>query len=532
MSMERSESQRAWVEGSTLSLGIVMAVVLFAMVNYLSYRHYKRFDWTESKLYSLSEKSENVVAGLDREVEAILFLSPDSELYAAVDELLSRYAAVNPAYFKKRTIDAVKNRLEAQRLIDQHSIARANVLVIAAGEDRRVIDEYELAEYDYSGAQYGQAPTLKEFKGEQLITSAILELVEAEKPRILFTTGHGEAPLDAPGEPRALSQAKDLLGKDNFELGEWDPSAKVEVPRDADLLVVAGPTTNFFPPDLELFSRYLEDGGRMLLLLDPVLRETGWVDLGLAEWLRGYGVEARDDVVIDPGARLAFFGPESIYTDSFGDHPIVAELDQTNTRVLLTLARSVSRAEDAPERFKITELLHTTSSAWGETDLNDLENLQADEGEVQGVVSLGVAVSFKARGEEAAGEDEVAEEAPAEEAPADEEVGLFEPDEAADSEDGGEETQDSRQARLVVLGDLDFAADSQIAQAANAVLTLNTFNWLVEREQLISIEGKKPEETRLAMTSSELASVYLLVLLFLPGVSVIAGVSVYMRRRR
>ena len=79
---------------------------------------------------------------------------------------------------------------------------------------------------------------------------------------------------------------------------------------------------------------------------------------------------------------------------------------------------------------------------------------------------------------------------------------------------------------------LDFLADSQIAQAANSVLTMNTFNWLVEREQLISIEGKKPEETRLTMTSSELASVYLLVLLILPGVAVIAGISVYMRRRR
>jgi len=99
-------------------------------------------------------------------------------------------------------------------------------------------------------------------------------------------------------------------------------------------------------------------------------------------------------------------------------------------------------------------------------------------------------------------------------------------------EDAGEETQDKDEARLVVLGDLDFLADSQIGQAANAVLTVNAFNWLVAREQLISIEGKKPEETRLTMTSSELASVYLLVLIVLPGIAVIAGISVYMRRRR
>lgn len=547
MSTDRGSSRQAWIEGSTLSVGIVLAVALFGMVNYLAYRHYKRFDWTESKLYSLSEKSQKVVEGLDREVEAIIFLSPGSELYTATDELLSRYAAANPKYFKKRTIDPVKNRLEAQRLIETHSIAHSNVVVVASGDDRRVIDGYELADYDYSGTQFGQAPTLKEFKGEQLITSAILELVEAKKPRILFTTGHGEAPLDGAGDPRALNQAKDLLGKDNFELEEWDPTGKLEVPSDADLLVVAGPTTNFFPPDLELFSRYLDGGGRMLFLLDPVIRGQTLVDLGLTEWLRGYGVEVRNDVVIDPGTQLAFFGPESIYTDSFGSHPIVSELGQAGTRVLLTLARSVSKAEDAPDRFKVAELIHTTSSAWGETNLSDLENIQADEGEAQGVLSLGVAVSFKPTAaeeaatddtvEDAAAADVAAEDAAAEDkteaagdAPDDGDVDLFKPDEADGAEDGGE--QGKNESRLVVLGDLDFLADSQIGQAANDALTANTFNWLVEREQLISIEGKKPEETRLVLTSSELYSVYLLVLFVLPGIAVIAGVSVYMRRRR
>jgi hypothetical protein len=539
MAMDRSESKQALVAGSTLSLGIIMAVVLFAMANYMSSRHYKRFDWTESKLYSLSEKSENVVKGLDREVEGVIFLSPESPLFAATDELLSGYAAANPAYFKKRTVDAARNRLEAERLIERHGIERANVLVIATADDRRVIGEYDLAEYDYSGAQYGQAPTLKEFKGEQLITSAILELAEAKKPRILFTTGHGEGALDAADDPRSLSQAKDLLGKDNFELEPWDPTGRAEVPADADLVVVAGPQTNFFPPDLELFSRYLESGGRMLFLLDPVLRETSdWVDLGLAEWLRGYGVETRDNIVIDPGVQLPFYGPETIYTDIFGTHPIVSDLAQTGTRVLLALARSVGQADDAAERFAVTELLHTTSSAWGETDLDDLENLQADEGEIQGTISLGVAVSFKTRGKEdseapaeEASEVEPAEGEPVEVEPVEvEPVELFEPDET-DAEGEAPVDESRREARLVVLGDLDFAT-SQITNAANSVLLLNSFNWLVEREQLISIEGKKPQETHLTMTGSEVMSVYFWVLFMMPGLSILVGVSVYMRRRR
>ena len=90
----------------------------------------------------------------------------------------------------------------------------------------------------------------------------------------------------------------------------------------------------------------------------------------------------------------------------------------------------------------------------------------------------------------------------------------------------------SEEARLVVIGDLDLAANSQVGNAANGLFILNTFNWLAEREQLIEIEGKASESTSLAMTDSELTSVYLMVLVFMPGLAIIAGFSVFMRRRR
>ena len=84
----------------------------------------------------------------------------------------------------------------------------------------------------------------------------------------------------------------------------------------------------------------------------------------------------------------------------------------------------------------------------------------------------------------------------------------------------------------MVYGDLDFAANSQLANAANGALLLNTFNWLVQREQLISIEGRKPTETRLNLSTAELGSIQFIVMLLLPGLAIAAGISVYMRRRR
>ena len=48
--------------------------------------------------------------------------------------------------------------------------------------------------------QMGEAPKMTGFKGEQLFTSAILQLAEGRKPKILFTTGHGERSLDDQSE--------------------------------------------------------------------------------------------------------------------------------------------------------------------------------------------------------------------------------------------------------------------------------------------------------------------------------------------
>ncbi len=517
----RESFRKAGIEATTLGVGGLLVLALFGMVNYYSHRHYKRFDWTSSQVYSLSEKSLNVVAGLDREIDAVVFLDPSSPVYGQAEELLGRYEAASSS-FKKRVVDPAKNLLEARQLVERYNIERNNVILLTSGDDRRVIDETDLVEYDYSGAQLGQAPTIKEFKGEQLITSAVLELVEAEKPKILFTTGHGEGALDAPSDPRSLAQAKDLLGKDNFELEEWDSASAIEVPADTDLVVIAGPTTNFFAPELDVLSRYLEQGGRLLVLVEPVLdgSELGGGDT-LTTWLAGYGVEVGNNVVIDPTTQLPFFGPETVYTDSYGFHPIVDDLDQTRSRVLFTLARSVRKADDAPGEYEIAELVKTSSSAWGETDLTDVENLQADEGEIEGPVALGVAVSFKVAGEEEDAGDE----------PLEDETALFEPGGETETEDDDAEAP-APEARLAVFGDLDFASNSQLANAANGALVLNTFNWLVQREQLISIPGRKPEETRLAMSSSELGTVYLLVMLILPGIAVLTGVSVYLRRRR
>ncbi len=507
MSEKTDQTRRQVVAASTLGIGALLALALLAIVNYFGWKYYQRFDWTGSELYTLSEKSLNVIGALDRDIEAVVFLSPGDELFDPTVELLSRYAAASQR-FSFRTLDPDKNPAEAQSLVDQYQISQLNVVVFDAGDDRRVVESNDMADFDYSGMQFGQAPTLEAFKGEQMFTGAILELAENRKSKILFTTGHGELPLDD-ASGRGLSTAQDLLGRDNFEIQEWASLGQPSVPEGTDLVVVAGPTSGFLEPEVAVLRAYLEGGGRLLVLADPILSATGALTgTGLEGLLAEYGVSLGEDLVVDPANPLPFYGAETFFVSDYGSHPITRTLDETELPVILPLARSVSSTGD-DERFASVELLRTSTEGWGETDLVNLGAVEEGEGDLAGPVSLGVAIEVTAN-DPADLEPEVPEALAAEPA----------------AETEGTPT------RIVVFGDSDFATNGQLPNVGNAELLANAMNWLVVRENLLGISPKEPEQVRLSLTQSQLRWLNWLILGILPAASIGLGVAVYSRRRR
>jgi len=499
-------SKRQIVSGSLLGAGVILAIILFVIVNYFAWKYYARLDWTSSSMYSISEKTEGVLSQLDRDVEILVFLSPGEQLFGPVMELLSSYEQASDR-ITVRTVDPEKNLLEAQALVDKYQIAQLNVLIFDSGDDRRVVNTADLADYDYSGMQYGAGAKLIGFKGEQVFSSTLLELMESRKPKILFTSGHGEMNLDDPSA-RGLSLARDLLGRDNFELEEWGTLGVSAVAENTDLIVVAGPTSNFIEPELDLLGRYLDGGGRLLVLIDPTLApDGGLIRTGLEPLLLDFGVEVSDDIVLDPANPLPFFGPETIFVNIYGDHVITRALDQAQLPVIIPLGRSVRTAPEA-EGLEVTELMLTSVDGWGETDLVSLDQIERDETDILGPVTLAVAVEIVA---ETAGDDTEMD------------TGELLLDEDSD---------DSSALRIVVVGDSDFASNSQMQNVPNATFLANCLNWLVDREALVGIAPKTPEQVRLSLTRGELARISWLVLAGLPGLALALGVAVHLRRRR
>lgn len=501
----RSPFSRLAREGTLLSTGVVLALGLLLLVNYLGFRYHHRGDWTSTRLFSLSEQTENVLAALEKDVAVTSLLTPGSRLYEPTKELLARYSAASPR-ITVHWLDPQRNPVEAQRLSKQLDSADAAV-VFEAGGDRRVITAESLAELDFQGVELGQEPEIAAFLGEERFTSALVALSQGRKPKIVLTAGHGELALDDLSAS-GLKAFQDLIGRDNVEFQEWSSLGATAVPEGADLVVVAGPKTAFVAPELALFSTYLAGGGRFLVLLDPTFGPRGVsggiTPIGLEAWLAGYGVVVGNDVVVDPSLAYPGFGGETFFAADYQAHPMTRSLAGSNAALLLRGARSL-RVGSVAADYQATELLRTSTAAWGLTRFEGPPATGPEAGDPRGPLALALVI-------EPASHDHDSEEGAA-------------PQEEEHDPDTG--------YRLVVVGDADFVTEPLLAAGpANAILAGNLVNALVARDTLLGIPVKKPEQVRLSMTGGEQRAAILIALVGLPGLAVAAGLGVWWRRRK
>jgi ABC-type uncharacterized transport system involved in gliding motility auxiliary subunit len=471
------------VTASTTTVALILAVALTGMVNWLGARHYARADWTKSQIYSLSEKTLNVLKGVNADVKAVVFMTPSTPLFSEVKELLQRYQAKSPK-LSVEFIDPDRDPLRTRQLAQDFGVSAANTVVFSSGDRKKYVTSDQLADYDYSGMQYGQQPKMKGFKGEEQFTAAILAVVNPKQPKIYFSTGHGERELDG-GAQDGLSQFKEYLKRDNLD-AQTTTLLKGEVPTDCDLLVIAGPRAPFAEVEVNAVKAYLEKGGRVLLMLDPVLGGTARPS-GLEDLAKAYGIEFGDDLVIDPNNALPFVDLSTVFANQFRSHPVVEGM--TGMAVVLPVTRSVTTV--TATGASATQLLTTSAGGWGERDLAAIaarKAIKKDPTDTQGPVSLAVASESE-----------------------------------KDKENGW---------RMVAFGNSYFIDNGELANAGNLNLGLNAVNWLAKHEQSLGIAPRAPEQVQLLLSASQMRTVTLISLLGLPALAMALGGVVWWRRRR
>jgi ABC-type uncharacterized transport system involved in gliding motility auxiliary subunit len=256
---------------------------------------------------------------------------------------------------------------------------------------------------------------------------------------------------------------------------------------------VAGPRTPFLEPEAGALEKHLASGGRVFLLLDPVLPGPGSppTDFGLARVLDKYGIRLGNDLVVDPANALPMVGAETVLANRYGNHPIVQSVSAEGLPVILPLVRSVTKAEKPPAGIAETMLIETSPEGWGETNLKQLESgIKKEPGDTPGPVSLAVAVG-----------------------PSD------------------EKKPDPRIPRLVVMGNSRFASNGALSNGANGIFFASAVHWLAGSEKQIGIAPKTPEQASVSLTGAQVRRIGLVCILGMPGLAVLLGLWVWYKRR-
>jgi hypothetical protein len=480
-----------WIRTLNLVLQAVLFMTLIGGLNYLAGGHPWRRDLSRYRKYSLSAETLSYLRELSRPILIVVTTNGQSE-DPEVQGLLSEYVHAtegNPAgQIKVEYVDIFEDR----RKTEKYGVERPGVVLVLCGDRRRALNvDSELYRVEDK--------VRKAFTGEQAVTAAILDVSNPERKKIYFLTGHAELRPDDVDPAQGLSIVREELRQRNYDVDTVELAAARSVPADAALLVSVGPIDSFSPFEQEILRQYLGAGaGRLILFLAPNT-QPGLNDLLLDDW----GVLVDDDMVIDLGSDNLSEEGELIIR-AFAQHPITQTLLDHKEGLRIGSARSVRPLPGRPEGAGLTvvTLAATSPTAWGEVDYRNRGVQAFTPGiDIKGLPQmdppnrLGIAVAS----ERVAVRGDLPFSVP-----------------------GG---------RIVVFGTGDLISNARIANAGALEMFLGAVNWTVGRDTMLNVPARPIDRFQLSLSAGDLAHMRYALMLVLPGIAALLGISVYWARR-
>src|SRR6266699_771873 len=355
------------------------ALILFlvAMVNSFAFKHYARWDFSRDQKYTLSDKTKRFVDTLKGKMRITVFFSPTTPITADVQNLLTEYQYAGKGKIDIEHIDPERNLSRAKELFDKYKVVTNESLLVLDYEGRnKTVKASEMADIDQSGMAIGEGPRVAAFKGEQAITSAMIDLVEGKKKILGYVTGHKDPALTEGTSP--ITVLKTFIENENIKFQELNLLDLEAIPADVNAVMIVGPQYDFSDREMKLLRDFWDKQGRILLLLDPAAKTPK-----LRGFLNELGVKVNDDrlmVFLRTGIEeLAL--TRDVQARFMGDSPVTKRLADVRALFLggtssLTLEPDRVRAANT----RLEPLIQAEKGYFAETYYNtdNQAKLQAD----------------------------------------------------------------------------------------------------------------------------------------------------------
>jgi len=324
--------RKALVYSSNLVIVVILVLAILIAVNILISKIQKRYDFTESNIYSLSPQTVKVIKNLKDDVNIKAFFTSETSSYA--DNTLKLYHFYSPK-IKYEIIDPNKN----PGLTKRYEITTDGTTVINYKDREQKITNLN----------------------EEELTNALIKITRKGTQTVCFLAGHGEANIENT-EREGLSELNDSLNKLGYETKSLNLAENGNIPENCTTLAVVGPQKSFFESEVNMIEKYMKKGNNCLFMIDPGSGNK------IENLTKQYGISLDDVVVVDAVSKVLSGDPLMPITNEYKDHDITRNF---NFRALFPYARSVSALKPSPDNINVIEIAKTTNNAWGETDLQN-----------------------------------------------------------------------------------------------------------------------------------------------------------------
>jgi ABC-type uncharacterized transport system len=501
---KRKKIQRLQI-GVNLLIQLILIFFLVSAVNWIGFRHYKRWDVSRDQKYALSDKTKRFLDTIKGKVRITVFFSPNTPITVDVANLLTEYQYAAKGKIDVENIDPQRNLSRAKELFDKYKVVSDESLLVIDYDGRnKTVKASEMAEMDTSGMAFGEGPRVTSFKGEQAITTAMIDLVEGKKNTIGYITGHKEPAITetSPASPMLIQQQpaspisvlKTFIENENIKFQELNLFNEPQIPADVKTVMIVGPQYDLSDREMKMLRNFWEKQGRILLLLDPSAKTPR-----LNAFLNEVGVKINDDrlmAFVRTGIEeLALI--RDVYSRFLGGSPITKRL--ADVRAVFFGGTSSITLE--PDRVRANNILvqplilaekgYFAEKDYNTTDQNKLQNDAKNAGEAP----LTIGASIEKGGS------------------ADERVQM-------------------NSSRMVVVSNATFVQDNALTQDQQALDFISgCANWLLSREQLIGIAPKVPKTLTFSLDEAALRGLRWILLGLIPLVFVVLGTVVWWQRR-
>lgn len=468
---KKSFTNNRFKYGASSALIAVVLIAALIVINLGVQKLNIKKDLTYDKLYSISKESIDIVKNIKNDTKIIIFTENGKE-DANFKQILDRYKAAS----NKITLEFIDPKTNAAAIQKYSSSALevvSNDIIVESGTKFKHLpySDFFNVSVDANGQQ-----TVDSFAAEQQITNAIV-YVNSDKEQTIYTlSGHNEKSMG--------SQLLKQLNAENYVIQDLDLLKADAKLSEGSILAIVSPRVDITKDESSKIKEFIDKGGRAVFLMDI----TKDILPNFQELLSSYGVKLQNSLIIE--GNTEYMGNQAVdLLPVMEAHEIVNPLKANKMPVYMPVSQGIDEIKDKKDTITIEKLLTSSDNSWGKINLN-ADTISKEKGDINGPIDIAVAVS-------------------------------------------SEDKSTGKTGKLILVGNASFVDDdvNSAVRGTNVDFAMNSFNWLQDKKDSITIRPKSLTSLALNMNMLQRLSWSGVVVIFIPLIVLAAGIIVWVRRR-